>query len=448
MKKYLYLLFAITVFLLPSCSKDAVFEKETKNIFGQIPKDSKVVVVVNLRNIAEKLKSNDNEDISDMLEEAMGSAIFNKIEPWVNKKTPLDFTKPAVAFEKDNQMYLTFFVRNEKAFRDIVDDEYDNKMKQRNGVWISGDEHIFQIGKQVWITSSMEAKPADFQKFKDFDESRSFVTLPAAQNLIERHSDLSILVNLKEASQFKVVDAELFSSINALANDPAYYEIFVDFEEGQITGRMALLNKKGEPAKASIPLEKINLGTFKQLPGKGSIFFAAGIDATALQPMIKKLSRYLDAEITPILEQLKGTSAFSLGFTDNYDMGCNAVVNTKSSQGAVEIVPYMNSCFDLQHYGQISTADQKILVSNPKVNGIEARDIASKFEDVLIGMAVSTKNLPDRFPKNISSYFPLASLLFKAENKGLVLELNIETEEGVNSLITICDFLAKIRKYY
>lgn len=448
MKKTLLFFSAIAIFILASCSKEARmaarFEKETTNILEHIPKNTKGVMIFNLPDMIEKLQEGSGDDFSQMIEDAVGSQIYNKLEPWVDKKTPIDFSKPAALFEMNDEAVFTFFIRNEKDFRELLEDETDVKLKERNGVWAASNDQVFQIGKQVWFTSSSTAfKPADFSKLKDLDKDRSFAALDVSQNIIEHHSDLSLIVDISEFSKLNYEFEQYYSQLNIVVSNPTYFEGYVDFEEGAITGQLALLDKKGMPSKLSVPLEKIDLSTFKQLPGKGNFFFAAGVNANALKPIIDNFRDQMPEGVGRILQSINGTIAFS---TDYKPDGFNGVFGTMNGTTANSLKDFFAEYFEYNNVGTISTDGNKILVSNPQNSGVEAREVADKFEGAVAGVAASSKNLGIPELNKYSSYFTGASAVLKTEDKSLVFEFTIDTEEGQNSLVTLFDFISKARQ--
>ena len=451
MKKVFTLLAVCMLFLLPSCNKGAHFKNAASETLSMIPKDSPAVFVFNLESITEKLSSDKSQDLSSLLEDAMGAREFARIEMLVNEGTPLDFSMPAVFFFIDDEPVLTFYIRNEKEFRRMLDEDFDQEMHQRNGVWISSDNEIFQIDNQVWITDSYNDLDAnDIRKLKELSEKQSFASLDVAQDLLDLNSDISLLVNFNELDKSDRDVAQLFMALNAAFDNPEYGCVTVDFLDEKIVGEIAVLDKKGKPAPCAFSLKEIDLKSLKDFEGKGDAFFALGINSDMMTNIISSFGNIMDYQSKEMLRSIDGTAVVALDLSDfqmnyRYSPGVELMISTKDNSSATQCINLIQELLGSSVPGLYASGN-KIIYTDSDSRGMKISEVADKFDNAYSAAYVSTKNIPQI--NIISNYIPSAYYVCKPDGKGMSINVTADTQEGQNSLVTLFELIAKLRKTF
>lgn len=471
MKKSLFFLLAAIVALLPSCSKNGGYDGSLEEVFRQIPKDSKMVVVINYKAIHDILTSSKDYTLQELVEDAMGRKEAEKVLAFIGEDSPIDSEAPTVLFEKDDTAVLTFFVTDEKKTAKLFDDELDLSLKEKNGYWSDEDDRCFMMDNQVWFVLNYRSDftANEIKKMKDQDVEKSFASLDVAKRLSESKSAYAAIVNLDEMGEMDRDIAQFMLAMNAVFDDPQYIEAYMDFKEGEIKCNASVLNRKCQPATCAIHPVKISQEDLKGFAGKGSFFGAIGLDPNIVNQIINKLQSFsgsfsgdrdFDEQIKSIARTIDGTVVVSCDFSptktktyneewDYYetnDPTYTVMVPFKSASDASEAYAWLSHFFNSEYeVFYIKAAENKLYISNAMTSdGASVSSVADMFNDACVGIAALNQGIAEF--EMFAKYIRAGSLVWKTKDKGLSLELTIEMKEGQNALITICEVAKMIRK--
>lgn len=431
---------------LSSCSK----EEKLGEILTTVPKDTKGLMLFNVKSLTEKLTDGKSENIGEVLSDLIGKKNMDeKVEKLFSKDSPIDFNSPAVFFEMKNQPFLTFYVKDEEAFRNYMAKEADKKLKDRNGIWVSEDDEIYMIGRQIWLNLARDeyVKASDFSKLQEQKEENSAMSIPAVAKLASQASDIAGFVNLKELDGLNSDFDKFMVGFNIAFDDPAYVIGSMNFGDGEIVSEATILNKDGVVAKCSIPLKKIDMNQINSFTAKGDMFFAFGLDPQLVDMVVKQMpSDIKENPVAQTIKKIDGTIIASIDMTTvSESIPCGALtIPFKSSNDAKMIYNEYYEEFkdeiedeDIQYNVECSGNTITITLGIP--TGVSIKDFASDFNDSYIGISFISKNIPNVgvFSKYISS----GSYSLKPDGEGIKMEAKVKTKDGQNSLKTICELI-------
>lgn len=489
MKKILFYTFAVMAVMLASCGGN----KGLESVLETVPKDTKGLAIADLNNINEKLKSEGEVTLQDLLMRSFGSEMNRVGKALLGEDSPIDFNAPAIFFESNEEPVFTFFVKGEKDFINFLEEEADMKLKERDGMYVDSDKVVFLSGNQAWVCPSGNLKVSDIRKFKELKKEKSFMSLKVAPKLLEGESDIMTYVNLSELGMIRDMEvSQAVSMLNLVFDDPKYAVSRMNFDTGKFVADLNVFNTKGEPAECAMHPAKIDLPSLNSFPGKGDVFGAIGIDSRLMGQITSKMQAFAPKEALDAINNIDGNIVFSLdissaieynnrrySYYDDYDYDYGYGEEIISFEGdsvmyAVEAIDetigdledivltrtkkYDGPKFAVQvsyknaaDAGKVASQFQdliksegytmevlgnKIYIAGGSPSGVSISTVSNEFEGASAGIAFVMEKISDPKVQMLSDYIKGAFLVWKGDNNDLSLQFTIDTKEGVNSLVT------------
>ncbi len=303
--------------LVCACSSD---DSVVKQLISKIPSDTQMCAVVRLGQAADKagLEKSDKggfvipdkflADVNDTQRELLDNIAAD------GAGTDLE----AIAFfEYKGTIYLTGHIDNVKTFRK---DMAKILKTDENAFTTSGDietlNNVAIADKRYWISSTPAINKSDIEKFADIKEKASLASTGAGERLatcsdIGMAVSADFLANQSGKPEMRMLMAYIF-------DDPHTSFIDIKFENGLIDMTFALLNSKGEEARMSLPMEKIEEAPLRRLSNTSSMVIAMSLPSrmmTKLIPLLSQAGNYMPASqgAPEILTSVDGTAAFGTG---------------------------------------------------------------------------------------------------------------------------------------
>lgn len=410
-------------------------------ILNTVPKESAIVMAADLSSINSKLQA-DGQTLPELISSTMGSEFNDEGRFFLGEDSPLDFDSPLVAFDLNhNDMVVTFYVKDEGAFREAVSERGNINLREKDGIWFDDEySRMVMIGKQVWIGNSYRGlDPREIKALSVQDAGKSIMAHEAAKEVLGGGSDVAILANTSSMGRLDREMGRQLAMLEMVFDDPAFFGFEVNFEKGKAVAHGSVLDKKGKPSKMAYKLAKIDTGKLKDFKGKGAIFFASAIDPATVSQALDKMKGFnFPPDMTRVIKAINGNVAVSYNMDSDNPYGdgtFSATVGFSDSQAANSFVEMLREMSDGEIAAKVSGDNVLFGFGNP--TGVTVSEVANEFDGAVAGCAVITRELNYRGAALISDMVPSAHAVVKPKGDGIELEIVVNTTEGKNSLTTL-----------
>lgn len=494
MKKILFCLCGVMAMVLASCGGKGT---SLEDMLQTIPKDSKGFAVLNLKSLNDKLKAdNADQSLQSLINGAVGNQMPKELKNFLGEDSPVDFEGPMVVFETNQNPVISFYVKDEKDFRDMLEKEFDIKLKKNDGIYEGREEdtYIYQKDKQVWICPGTDLSAKDIKKLYDQKEDDSVLSYPAIGKVMESDADMIGMANLAELKSMRVNRdfSQMMAGLNLVFDDPDILLVSANFDNGKATSTVGIYTAKGEPSKFAFQPAQINMQSLQSFPGKGDVFAAIGIDSQFMNTILSKIDSFIyDREQKAILASLQGNIVFSMDLSailngefglagprydyaydyDEWDDTPLAVdsmkmayadtvaaddifaepypstrdyngpaftvqAGFKSPSDAQRAANYINGQMNSTAQTSVNVEGSNLIISAGTQSGASIGKVASLFNGAYGGMVSLTENIKMPQVQMVSDLVKSFSIMLKPEGNGITINTQVETKEGQNALVT------------
>ena len=467
MKKLIFSIIGIITLMLSSCG-----DKTTANLFNSVPKNTKFLTVVNPAQIFEKAgagAATSKSDLAKLLDTQTTqrgekskdewSFILGNAQTKDESKEIIDPESLILVYEYKNATLVTFLVKDEKAFREGIEEKTGDKLSEgKDKLWISAKHKIFTKGKQAWLTSGYPAlNDDDIKILTSLKEEESILSLDKGKEMAENKADIAFLYELKDLMQFGVLNSNVTMGLNLAYDDPSYLSGYMNFNVGKAEGEIKVLNNKFQPAKRALAPGKIDTNLLSKFPGKGNIFFATNISSNIITTVLGKLKNVmLPFEIKDALQKVNGTIIASLNNTLDEEG------TMQPSSGTIAISMADDASADsvaasLEEYGkEMFEADVRadgniLLIDWGEPSGTPMASVANNFENCNLGVVVLSDALSGESNAPVRSLIKEVALGLADQGESSVIKIRIDTKEGTsafNSLFEAGSFALNLNKLW
>lgn len=449
MKKLLFLLVAVLTVSLASCSSD-----DTDKMLKTVPKDTKVLVIVNTKQLTEKLGKDGKEVLEETFEKAIKGSrgeARDLMEFLTSEDSQIDFSQPIIFFENNNSLMITLMVKNEKKFREGLDKEGGRKLiDKKDGYWATSDGNTFMHKKQVWFTSTYpEVTVKDIKKLVELKEGKTAADIEYVAEVLEKSNDVSMLINLSSVYENAGREARIVA--NMIMDDPAYISGSLNFEESKVAIEAMVLDSKFKPAKLGFKLSEINTSALKNFQGKGNMFGAVGLSSATMNQVVDQINSIttLPYEFNSLLRNIDGNlaaSAYMPSYDSNGPSSWAVMISFRDAASAQQAADLLSEAdLDFGNYGNVFAQGNQVYIMTANQQGSTIDSSLKNLEGAYAAGYFNASGLSSAKAQGIEKLLSGLNLKLVPDGDGLKVQFYVDTKGDQNALITILEFINKVK---
>lgn len=427
MKRNLILGIALTMLLgLVSCSKN----DDAHDLLSTVPGSAQVVTVVNINKLIHDIdaKADGNElQLNDQLKKLTATSGTNPLD--LLTKGCIRLTN-VVVFVEQNKPYVTGFVGDEKAFKDMFEKEFGDSFTYQGKMQVCRNVAIYQ--DRFWIVSEVE-NIDNISHYMTISEKSSMASRGIADKLMKSDEDITGVASMASLTSLA---GNMYMSLSEMMTGQAEFLYFeVQFDKGKIELEALMLDSKYKPLKeGDSGLQKINMGTIDMLEGDMDYLMAIGLNKKIMQTVAKQMP-----VTVPGIEGVEGTVAIA-GSQQMQGSGlptAMAVIKTENAQVATQLGDFVKE--QLRTNVKVSVKGKTLLLRTAELSGkINVGPHLSDLKGAYFGVVVSPNALKNIMPgKNIP--FDGASLIIKPDDGTFKIQFSAYTGSNANALATLLE---------
>lgn len=446
MKKIALGLVALLLVIATGCRKD------DSEVIATIPANTGFFAVVNIENINEKLGNTVSSD-GDVKLNADLSALFDKMGiqgrelklMLSDNQASIDYTLPVALFEYKGSSISTFFVTDPGQFREFFQKK-GVKFSESKGVWES-EGKVFLADNQVWISDGASTFTAQTVKYlQSLDEKDSLKGVEYAVKLAEEDSDIFGWADISKLTSSVYGSGNTMASagLTTLFDDGKYVPFKLNFNDGNITADLKVLNSKYQPAPYLLKSAGINMEVLEQYQGKGDILFAVAVDPAQVQQLTAQFGPLLGAGMKPLMDALGSIDGTIVGSMKSASIGPAFGIQTRftsaeaASQAAAQIRNFLPTT-----EGGVEVNGNQIYLHTSALEGKSVAALAPELKGAQWGIVLGGSEI------NQLSQGMLRKAVLKGvlDGNSCVVSLRVDTKQGQNALKSLVEILAQYQQF-
>lgn len=391
-KKILLTIFAaILAATVTSCSSGE--SADAGDLISTVPSDASVVAVANMHALLEKsgckVSGDDIEPSPQVLKllqnkkDNMGgfATLFYNGESGIAPTV-------GVMFRVGYYTYISGIANDPAKFKAAVEKEFGSKFNTEDGVETAGN--IALIGNQFWV--NVDQKQVDAREVKHFstlDESQSFMSNPQAESLCKFDKDVVGWLNIAGFMNTAKLGFEeraiAQTAIQTVFEDAANLTFNVSFlDNGVCESEVRIIDSKGKPAKALLPMGKIDLATAEKAGSTANVLIAADIPAKLVSKLTEVTGSGAPSVFGTIMKSFACIDGTAAVVTDNRGNNISGVFTTTGKDmGALSSFLSSIDC--------TTTIDGNLLKFSKNganvAGSASVADLAAELKDASLGVA-------------------------------------------------------------
>lgn len=436
MKKINFLLALVLAVIITGCSSDR--SADVSELLKSVPSSTSMVAVVNLQSMLEKAgcKVKDGKiEVSESLKANLISANNEQAravtETFLNNESGVD-PSVMVFFADGSAVYVTGLLDDTGKFTDAVQKKTGMPFTETNGVKTSGEYAVNDNRFWAVVSGRSSIDPAVIKGYLQLSESQSFLSSDFSKPLSKISRDIEGWVDLNGVMNAADVPfqsrAVIKLTMSSIFDDAGFASFGVEFNKGEMTADIRILNSKGKEAKFLYPMDKVNLAEVESLGKNADVVMALCVP----QKMIRQIRESLDKKPSVIgvyleaLSPVDGTCAMARG----NDGGFKAVLNT-TGENTSDLMSLLSTM------GTTSKEGKRVIVEKGALSGTGSISrLAEQLKNTCAG--VVTSSVPG-MPSQIES---LAFLLVP-DGQGMMLRIRMVTADKDENILSVINGKAK-----
>lgn len=416
--------------------------RNVEEVLKSVPREADNILVINLSHLNDKLRNDGVESFSTLLQEDIISGPFSSRCRIMSKDLPREINSPVIAFDFNNVEYISFQIKNDRKFRDLLKSRHDVKFSQEEGIWVSEDSCYYLAGNQVWIVNGT-SKPSrdDVRDFRSLKETESALDRKGIRELIDRNADIEFLTSLSHIKNERV--ARLTSEIsNAIFTKPAYADAYLNFEAGRLEGGLNILDPKEEPSKYRIALPEVNVDALQSYPAQGNLFLAFSTSPDIIESLfyvLKSENVDIPEKAKEIISEIDGgivASADALSLKSK-NPRIAGMIGFKD-EGTAGMLEFIFSGFARNSVlEEVKTIGNSLYVVSRRTSGASFSSVSDSFRGKVAGMVLTTENADDIVMKPFSEFIRQASVMVNPPGVLPMVEVKAETKPNENAVFSL-----------
>lgn len=437
---------ALVMPLLNSCKKESA---STEDLLSTVPSSAGVVVGVNVKSLLEKIgckvdgmEITPGKEVSAWFESKKGdkAGLHDDLQIFMDGESGIN-PNAAVLFMDSYNYYLTVMIADTQKFMKFVEAKSGSKFEEADkGVQVCGNVAVKDAQAWVCVSSNNTIDAKAIANYASLSEPRSFKSNSFAPNIATMTADMVVWGDIKSIGDYNPQFQQALSMgmmTGLTFENPASVAMTVDFLKGKAVLSSKILNDKSEPAKALLPMPKIDVETVKGLGTNADAIFAMSITKDVTKKVEKAVSSFggMANQIMEILKPLDGTVAVAAGGDGDLGSTLEGVVTTDGE-------PSRDFMTMLSQFGTTRIDGKFVRFSKGAVSGgLDIAKVADSFKGASVGFAL---NMKAREIMGENSVMNALYLSGKPDGKSVDLEVTLETSDpSRNSLLTLLEMDAK-----
>lgn len=437
---------ALVMPLFNSCKKESA---STEDLLSTVPSSAGVVVGVNVKSLLEKIgckvdgmEITPGKEVSAWLESKKGdkAGLHDDLQIFMDGESGIN-PNAAVLFMDAYNYYLTVMIADTQKFMKFVEEKSGSKFEEADkGVQVCGNVAVKDAQAWVCVSSNNTIDAKAIANYASLSEPRSFKSNSFAPNIATMTTDMVVWGDIKSIGDYNPQFQQVLSMgmmTGLTFENPASVAMTVDFLKGKAVLSSKILNDKSEPAKALLPMPKIDVETVKGLGANADAIFAMSITKDVTKKVEKAVSSFggMANQIMEILKPLDGTVAVAAGGEGDLGSTMEGVVTTDGE-------PSRDFMTMLSQFGTTRIDGKSVRFSRGAVSGgLDIAKVADSFKGASVGFAI---NMKAREIMGENSVMDALYLSGKPDGKSVDIEVTLETSDpSRNSLLTLLEMDAE-----
>lgn len=441
MKKFALGMATLLMLIATACSRSG-----DADILTTIPANTGYFAVADLRQIIEKLGNEVQEDgdvkigtqISTLLS-SMGARGEEIRQMLTDNQAAIDFSQPVASFEYKGSQIFTFYVSDPSKFRELGDKK-GRAFTEKDGIWTDG-HCFFMADKQVWATDGGSTfTPQTVSYLCRLQEKESMAGVEYTESLIQEGGDIYGWIDVAKMTSSIFSDNMMAGlAASTLFDGAKYLPFHINFQEGNATLKITVLNSRFQPAPYLLKSSGIDSGMVEEYKGKGDVFMAVAIDPTQIRQISTQFGPMLGAGLTPfinLLANIEGTIVASAD-SSSKDTSFGVQADLASQEAAVRAADDVMALVPPTD-GAVELTGNRLFVHTHTLDGEEIGPYAADMKGAQWAFVMSGSKLKE-------THGLITKVVVKGVGDGesLQIDMNVYTKPGQNSLKSILEAVAR-----
>lgn len=441
MKKLSLWVLSLTLILLTGCKSD---RNDLSDLLKTVPSSAAAVIGIHFDDLVEdagcKIENNQIKPGKELLPliERMSQGNKKDLQVFLDGDTGISL-ESAVMFYDAGRTFLTFYLYDNKKFKDFVEKESGATFQEEAGVQLINN--VAYKGNQAWVclSSYRRIDPDGIAAYADLSESQSYLQNKLAKIILESDEDIvgcgsfnaliSNILDRGQATGVSLFSGLLFDDVDALAFN-------MDFEKGEAEFELSFLNEQGKPAKYLLPAKKIDIKTVKMLEGTCNSLLALTVTPKTFEKLEKLGSAFgggFFGKLTDSFKNIDGTIAVASSGDDLQNS--NGIITTTGEVSADAKSIISNASETMKEEGDY------IRFSKGQVSGALSIDnVAELLKDYCLGAVFDMKSVEGKigFDPKVAASFSTVTVGLKPDDGGVKLKAEVKAvDQKENILVSL-----------